>query len=196
MTEIARLKIQLDETDLPVIRRVEVPLAIRLADLHLVIQIAMGWENYHHYEFSVGRTLAWGIPDPDWPDTPTRSAKTATLADVLPHLKRNKTFHYVYDFGDNWQHTVKVEALANADPDAAYPRLLEAQGACPPEDCGGSWGYAHYLEAIADPNHEDHGDMIAWRGPGFDPAAIDEAAIRKELTKFANRRKRKGKATA
>lgn len=108
MTDIARLKIQLDDMDLPVIRRVEVPLAIRLADLHLVIQIAMGWQNDHLYEFRLGRGPAWGI---------------------------------------------------------------------------------------ADPNHEDHDDMLEWRGPGFDPAAVDEAAIRKELAKFAKRRKGKAKAT-
>lgn len=195
MTDIARLKIQLDDMDLPVIRRVEVPLAIRLADLHLVVQIAMGWQNDHLYEFRVGRGPAWGIPDPSWPDSGTLSAKTAGLADVLPHLKRNRTFQYVYDFGDDWRHTVKVEAVAPADPDASYPCLLEAHGACPPEDCGGPWGYAHYLEAIADPNHEDHDDMLEWRGPGFDPAAVDEAAIRKELAKFAKRRKGKAKAT-
>lgn len=195
MTEIARLKIQLDDMDLPVIRRIEVPLTMRLADLHLVIQIAMGWENYHLYEFRVGRAVAYGIPDPDWPESNTLSAKTATLADLLIHLKRNKTFHYLYDFGDDWMHTVKLEALAEADPEITYPRLLDAQGACPPEDCGGPWGYAHYLEAVADPDHEEHDDMIEWRGPGFDPSAIDEAAIRKEFTKFANRRKRKTKAT-
>ena len=195
MTEIARLKIQLDDMDLPVIRRIEVPLAIRLADLHLVIQVTMGWENYHLYEFRVGRTVAYGIPDPNWPETRTQSAKTATLADLIAHLKKNKTFHYVYDFGDDWLHTVKLEAVAEADPEIAYPRLLTAQGACPPEDCGGPWGYAHYLEAIADPDHEEHADMIEWRGPGFDPSAVDEAAIQKALSKLANRRKRKAKVT-
>ena len=191
MTEIARLKIQLDEVRPPVIRRLEVPLAMHLADLHLVIQATMGWENYHLYEFRVGRTVAYGIPDPDWPESNTLSAKKATLADLIAHLKRNKTFHYVYDFGDDWLHTVKLEALTEASPDGTYPRLLSAQGACPPEDCGGPWGYAHYLEAIADPDHEEHVDMIEWRGPGFDPNAVDEAAIHKALDKFANRRKRK-----
>ncbi len=142
MTEIARLKIELDEMEAPVLRHIEVPRAIRLADLHLVIQAAMGWENYHLYEFRVGRTVAYGLPDPDWPDQATLSAKQATLDELLGHLKRNKTFQYIYDFGDDWLHWVKLEALVAADPELAYPRLVSAQGRCPPEDCGGPWGMA------------------------------------------------------
>lgn len=196
MPEIARLKIQLDEMERPVVRHVEVPAAIRLDELHLVIQIAMGWENYHLYEFRVGDDLAWGIPDPDWPDGGPQSAEEAALTDLLPHLKLNKTFHYLYDFGDDWLHTVKVEAVVEGDPEATYPRVLDAEGACPPEDCGGPLGYAHYLEAIADPGHENHDDMIAWRGPGFDPSAVDEAAIRKELAKFKPRRRKRNPKVA
>lgn len=82
----------------------------------------------------------------------------ATLADLTVHLKKNKTFHYVYDFGDDGLHTVK-------------------------------------LEAVADPDHEDHDDMIDWRGPGFDPGTVDKPVIQKALNKLANRRKRKAKAT-
>ncbi len=195
MTEIARLKIELDEMEAPVLRHIEVPRAIRLADLHLVIQAAMGWENYHLYEFRVGRTVAYGLPDPDWPDQATLSAKQATLDELLGHLKRNKTFQYIYDFGDDWLHWVKLEALVAADPELAYPRLVSAQGRCPPEDCGGPWGYGHYLEAIADPDHEDHDDMLDWRGPGFDPNTVDETAIRKALAKLAKPRRRKARAS-
>jgi hypothetical protein len=194
MPQIARLKIQLDDMERPVARRVEVPSTIGLNELHLVIQIVMGWKNDHLYEFRVGRDLIWSFPDPDWPLLRSRDAEQETLADLLAHLKRNKTFHYLYDFGDSWLHTVKVEAVAAADPEVDYPRLLDAEGACPPEDCGGTWGYAHYLEAIADPSHEDHHDMIERRGPGFDPSAVDEAAIRKKLSALAPRRRRKPKA--
>jgi len=193
MPQIARLKVQLDDMERPVVRRVEVPSAIRLDELHLVIQIAMGWENYHLYEFRVDRDLAWGIPDPDWPSGGPQPAEAAALTDLLPHLKRNKTFQYVYDFGDDWFHTVKVEAVIEADSEATYPRLLDAEGACPPEDCGGPWGYAHYLEAIADPKHENHDDMVEWRGPGFDPSAVDQATIREGLAALAPRRRRERK---
>ncbi len=193
MIEIACLKIDLDEMEPPVLRRIEVPQAIRLDDLHLVIQAAMGWENYHLYEFRIGRIVAYGIADPDWPESGTLSANKATLADLLEHLGRNKTFHYIYDFGDDWLHTVKLEALVEADSKLTYPRLVTAQGRCPPEDCGGPWGYGHYLKAIADPDHEDHDDMIDWRDPDSDPNTVDEAAIGKALAKLAKSRRRKNR---
>ena len=108
---------------------------------------------------------------------------------------RNKTFKYVYDFGDDWQHTVKLEAIAAPEPEAVYPRLLSAKGRCPPEDIGGPWGYAEYLEAMADPNHERHAEMLEWCGPDFDPNAVDEAAIRKQLNRLTPRRKSKTTAS-
>jgi Plasmid pRiA4b ORF-3-like protein len=194
MTEIARLKIELDEMEPPVLRRIEVPRTIRLDDLHVVIQAAMGWENYHMYEFRVGRTVAYGLTDPDWPDTDTQSAKKATLADLIGRLKRNKTFHYIYDFGDDWLHIVKLEALVEADPEFAYPRLDTVQGRCPPEDSGGPWGYAHFLEAFSDPDHEDHDEMVDWHGPDFDPDAVDEDARRKAVARLAKSRRRKTRA--
>lgn len=195
--QIARLAITLDEVKPPVRRRLEVPLAIRLDRLHRVFQIAMGWENYHLYEFRVGRDTAYDVPDPDWdsPGSGSRPAAKATLADLLAHA-RTKTFKYIYDFGDDWQHTVKLEALAAPDPQTAYPRLLSAQGRCPPEDVGGPWGYAEYLEAMADPRHEHHAEMVEWRGPDFNPNAVDEAAIQRQLARLAPRRKPKTGASS
>lgn len=186
MPQIARLKIVLDEVEPAVMRRLDVPLDIRLDHLHLVIQAAMPWENYHLYEFSTDDGPGWGIPDPDLdgPDPQFRPAAEATLAHLLESAG-GKTFTYAYDFGDGWLHVVKVEQIAEAEPGAAYPRLLAAHGACPPEDCGGPFGYARYLEAIADPEHEDHDDMIAWRGPGFDPDHVDEQGIAKDLAALA-----------
>jgi Plasmid pRiA4b ORF-3-like protein len=186
MPDIARLKISLDEVEPEVLRRVEAPLAIRLDDLHLAIQIAMGWENYHLYEFRIAG-IAWGIPDPDVPgsDDPLPAAK-ATLADLVERA-RTKTFQYLYDFGDGWEHTIRIEALTQAEPALIYPRLLAAQGRCPPEDVGGPWGYVDYLEAIADPNHERHAELLDWRGPGFDPNFVDANAIQIELDRLAKR---------
>jgi hypothetical protein len=194
--QIARLAIALDEVKPPVHRRVEVPLTIRLDQLHRIIQIVMGWENYHLYEFHVGRDITYGVPYPDrdfFPGSSPLPAKKSTLVDILARA-RNKSFKYIYDFGDNWRHTVKLEAVANAEPEATYPRLLSAKGRCPPEDVGGTWGYAQYLEAMADPKHERHAEMVDWRGPDFDPNIVDEADIRKALTSFAKRRQRRAKA--
>ena len=194
--QVARLAITLDEVKPPVRRRLEVLLAIRLDRLHRVFQIVMGWEDYHLYEFRLGRDIAYGIPDPDWgsPESGPRPANKATLADLLAQT-RNRTFKYLYDFGDDWRHTVKLEALAAPEPLTTYPHLLSAQGRCPPEDVGGPWGYAEYLEALADPSHERHAEMIEWGGPDFDPKAIDEAAIQKQLNRLAPRRKTKTAAS-
>jgi len=194
-SEIARLKITLDHVKPPVVRRVEVPADIRLDDLHLVIQIVMGWENYHLYEFRT-RGGRWSLIDPDFADADVRSASKATLAELLKQGGA-KGIKYTYDFGDGWEHTVKVEAVSPAAADATYPRLLDAKGACPPEDVGGPWGYAEYLEAIADPDHERHEEFIEWRGPRFDPTRVNEAAVRKQLERLTKRpASRKGKASS
>jgi hypothetical protein len=190
MPQIARLKITLDNVQPRVLRRVEVPVDIRLDDLHLVIQEAMGWENYHLYEFRAGDT-AWGIPDPDFPGyapEEDHAASKSTLADILAN-GGGKAFKYLYDFGDGWEHGIKVEAVAEAaaDADVAYPRLIAAKSACPPEDVGGPWGYGNYLEIMADPKHERHAELVEWRGPGFDPEAVDEAAIHRRLAAIAKR---------
>ncbi len=194
MTDIARLMIQLDDLRPPVRRRIEVPLAIRLDDLHLVIQAVMGWENYHLYEFRVGRDIAYGEPNPglDFPGSGSGPANRTTLATLLGQVSaRTKSFKYVYDFGDDWRHSVKLQAISTAEPEVIYPRLISAEGACPPEDCGGPWGYGAYLEAIADPANERHREMLEWRGAGFDPTVVDEALIRTKLAVLAARRKQK-----
>ena len=194
--QIARLAIALDEVEPPVRRRIEVPLAIRLDRLHQVLQIVMGWENCHLYEFRIGRDIAYGVPDPhgDFLGSSRRPASKATLAQLLAQA-RNNTFKYVYDFGDDWQHTVTLEAIGAPEPEVVYPRLLSAKGRCPPEDIGGPWGYAEYLEAMADPHHERHAEMLEWCGPDFDPNTVDEAALRKQLNRLTPRRKSKTTAS-
>lgn len=171
---IARLLVTLDGVKPPVRRRVEVPLATRLDRLHLVLQAALGWTNSHLYEIRA-RDVSWGLPDPDFGDGPL-DAKKARLADVLEDTG-TKTLKYLYDFGDGWEHTVKVERIADAAPGTAYPVLIDATGRCPPEDVGGSWGYAEFLAAIADPAHENHAEMTEWAGEPFDPKIVDVEAL-------------------
>jgi hypothetical protein len=188
LSEIARLRVEIDEVEPAVIRRVEVPVAIRLDDLHFVLQIAIGWQNCHPFEFRVGET-AWGLLDRDDPASSTLAAETATLADVLALAG---TFRYDYVYGEDWAHTVVLEGLAPADPAAPYPRLVGAQGRCPPADIGGPMGYETFLRAIADPAHLHHEGMIEWDDPDFDANVVDEAAIRANLAnlaKYLGRRK-------
>jgi Plasmid pRiA4b ORF-3-like protein len=155
---IARLKITLDDVKPAVLRRIEVPLTLRLDRLHLAIQSAMGWTNGHLYEIRAG-DVGWGMTDPDWGDGPL-DARKARLIDVLEDVG-TKTLRYLYDFGDGWEHTIKVERLLDPHPGVVYPRLIEATGRCPPEDIGGAWGYAEFLDAIRDPKHERHRLLIS-----------------------------------
>src|SRR6266508_1904934 len=151
---IVRLKIALDDVKPAVLRRIEVPLAIRLDRLHLAIQAAMGWTNSHLYEIRAG-------------DVGT------------------KTMRYLYDFGDGWEHTIRVERLIDPEPGVIYPRLIEASGRCPPEDVGGPWGYAEFLEAMYDSNHERHAEFAEWIGEDFDPNAVDADRLAKDVGTLA-----------
>jgi hypothetical protein len=188
MTEIARLRVEIDEVTPAVIRRVEVPVTIRLDDLHFVLQIAIGWQNCHPFEFRVGEA-AWGLLDRDDPESPRRAAETATLADVLA---LTNTFRYDYVYGEDCAHTVELETIEVATPGVNYPRLVSAQGRCPPADISGPMGYEIFLQAIADPKHLHHEGMIEWDDPDFDPNRVDEAAIRANLAnlgRYLGRRK-------
>ena len=136
-----------------VMRRIVVPADIRLDRLHLAIQAARGWTNTHLYEFRIGGA-GWGEPDPDGIYGPM-DAKKARLAAVLADAGR-KTFSYVYDFGDGWDHTIKLEKIVPAIEGGPSVLLLEALGRCPPEDCGGPSGYERLLQILADPEDEEH----------------------------------------
>jgi hypothetical protein len=185
---IARLKITLDDVEPKVLRRIEVPLAIKLDRLHLTIQAAMSWTDSHLYEIRAG-DAGWGLPDPDWPDGPL-DARKAKLVDILEDVGV-KTLRYLYDFGDGWEHMIKIERLVDPELGVLYPRLVEASGRCPPEDVGGPWGYAEMLEALADPNHERHEEMSEWAGGDFDPSLLDVDALKANVEAIAKRWARK-----
>jgi hypothetical protein len=185
---IARLKITLADVEPAVLRRVEVPFNIRLDRLHMVVQAAMGWTSSHLYEIRAGGA-GWGQPDSDWPDGPL-DARKARLNDVVEDTGA-KSLRYLYDFGDGWDHTIKIEKLIDSEPGVRYPRLLEAIGRCPPEDVGGPPGYAETLEAIADPKHERHEDCREWMPENFDPKIVDTSWLADELMILAKRWSRK-----
>jgi hypothetical protein len=186
---IACLKITLDDVKPEVLRRIEVPLTIRLDRLHLAIQAAMGWSNSHLYEIRAGDS-GWSDPDPDWGRDGPLNARKARLIDVLEDGGA-KTLRYLYDFGDGWEHTIKIEGIIDAVPGVAYPRLIEAAGRCPPEDIGGPWGYAEFLEAIGDPKHARHAELKDWIGDDFDPNHIDAKHLAGNLAALAKQWSRK-----
>lgn len=181
-SDIACLKITLDDVEPKVVRRVEVPLSIRLDRLHAVLQATLGWTNSHLWEIRACGA-GWGIPDRDWGDGPSDAAK-ARLIDVLEDTGA-KTLTYLYDFGDGWEHTIRIERITAPEPGAAYPRLIEATGRCPPEDIGGPPGYEEYLEAIKDPSHERHAEFAEYYDADFDPNVVNTDVIRRELATLA-----------
>jgi len=184
---IARLKIELDDWQPTIWRRVEVPLTSSLKALHDVIQAVMPFEDTHLFEFRAGEQR-FAIPDPEWDSLHDRtySAKTLRLGALID---RGVTeFSYTYDFGDDWRHTITIEATTAADPATDYPRYLDGAHRAPPEDVGGIPGFELFLEAIADPTHEEHDELMRWYGAPFDPALIDEDLIRARIARLARRR--------
>jgi hypothetical protein len=166
----------------PVWRRVLVHADASLGDLHQVIAAAMGWEDSHLHMFSDDSTR-YGTPDAD---LDLKDEDEFALADVL--VEPGDRLRYLYDFGDDWDHDVKLEKVLPPDADlraAAVPVCLAGKGACPPEDCGGAWGYADLKATIADPSDEEHEGMLEWLGledpSDFDPAAFDLASVNARL---------------
>jgi len=169
---ILQLKISLlGASKPPVWRRVLVPATMRLNRLHDVIQAAMGWEDYHMHALTAGG-IDYGLPDPELGHRDERkTALNALLSEPGDRLR------YVYDFGDDWEHDIVVEKVLAAEAGAGYPVCLAGKGRCPPEDCGGVWGYADLRETLADPAHDEHADTLEWLGietaAEFDPQAFD-----------------------
>lgn len=181
---IYRLKVTLQGTRPPIWRRVEVP-DCTLADLHAVVQVAMGWYDCHLHAFRIGRR-EYSIPPPKGlgldMDLDMEDSRQITLAQIA--TSGVKKFHYQYDFGDSWEHTIQIEKTVEREPGAHYPRCVAGKRSCPPEDCGGVWGYADFLEAIADPKHEQHSELLEWAGGEFDPDAFDPEAVNSRMRQW------------
>ena len=180
-----QLRIELREVLPPVWRYFLVPGAITLPGLHRVIQEVMGWENYHLHLFRFG-DKEYGIPDPEFPSE-KRNQRGRRLREFVHD--EGETFGYRYDFGNNWEHDVVVERIMTG-AEVTDALCLDGERACPPEDVGGPPGYMDYLEAMRDPSHPDHGEMMLWRGPSFDPERFDPAVINRRLSQLSRRRKR------
>jgi hypothetical protein len=174
---VYRLKITLAGIKPPIWRRVEVK-DCTLSKLHEVIQVVMGWEGYHLWAFEIEGDqygdAAAGDPD-------MVSARKLRLSEIVQ--AGIKKFEYTYDFGDNWQHVIKVEKVLEAETKVKYPRCVKGSRDCPPEDCGGPWGYGDFLDAIQDPDHERHEEILEWVGGKFDPEAFDIEAVNEALAR-------------
>ncbi len=174
---VYQLKVSLLDAEPPIWRRVLVDGGSTLDHIHDVIQAAFGWWNYHLHEFEVEGTR-YGIPDPDdsWGD-PSHDERRTTLDAIAGE---GSSFTYTYDFGDGWDHRVVVEKVL---PTAGTPTpaCIDGRRACPPEDCGGTWGYRELLEILADPAHPEHDERREWLGRPFDSEAFDPTEFEDNL---------------
>jgi hypothetical protein len=173
---VYQLKVTLKNVRPPIWRRVQVH-DCSLAGLHDVLQVSMGWSNSHLHAFEVGGEQ-YGEPGPMEEVEGHDEARTKLSQVVAEGFKK---FTYTYDFGDSWDHVIEVEEALPAEAGVRYPCCTAGKRACPPEDCGGPWGYADFLAAVGDPNHPEHADMLEWIGGAFDPEAFDLSAVNKEL---------------
>lgn len=178
---VYRIKVTLKRIRPPIWRRLLVPSDLTLARLHDVIQIAMGWRNVHLHEFTAGGRVIGepgpGLGGPLGPPAPRE--ETVTLGELL--RKEKDKIGYEYDFGDSWEHEIRLEKILPPDPDLRHPVCLKGRRACPPEDCGGPWGYADLLEALADPEHPEHETLTEWLPAGWDPERFDLEEINEKL---------------
>ncbi len=179
------LRLELLEIEPPIWRRIQVPGSFTLAELHKVIQQVMGWEDRHMHLFEIG-SARYGFGDNEFDED--EQDESEVLLGELGLLKGDR-FHYLYDFGDDWRHRVTVEAVGRDIPPADVPRLLGGERACPPEDCGGVPGYYEVMEALADPEHEEHASLRARLGRPWDREAYDVAYHQRLLRPLPRKRK-------
>ena len=188
--QIIKTIITLRDVAPKVARGLDVPADMSLAHLHETLQAAFGWQNAHLYQFCVGAPYQWGVARwvmPDFVDSPEDlPADKTTLAQALD-IAADQGLTYLYDFGDDWEHSIRAEPPTDADPDQIYPRLTTVKGNCPPEDIGGPPGYEMFIEAMTDPKHAEHKSLKAWYGGQFDPGKPAEKALKANVAKLAKR---------
>jgi Plasmid pRiA4b ORF-3-like protein len=184
---IVRVDVQILGIEPRISRTLELPLTLNLAQLHEVLQAAFGWTDSHLHQFNIGG-LIYGAPEFDEDglfDSRIFEATEVKMIDFhFPYGPDESpiTILYEYDFGDNWRHLLRLDR-AQRQEGAKYPRCIAASRSGPPEDVGGTSGYAEFLEAWIDPSHDEHESMHRWAGRKFHPELCDLGAINKAITK-------------
>lgn len=183
---VYQLKVSLKGVRPPVWRRIQVAGDLTLTQLHQVLQIVMGWTDTHLHQFIIGGER-YAIPSPeDWGERPSDERKVR----LVDFAKAQTRFRYEYDFGDGWEHDLVVEEATETAP-LAPALCIEGRRSCPPEDCGGPFGYAEFLQIIANPKHDEHAERLEWIGRKFDPEDFNLALVNQVLAKRGPRTARK-----
>jgi hypothetical protein len=175
-----QLKVTLVDSRPPIWRRLQVSEETRLPDLHMTLQIAMGWTNSHLHSFEVGERRLTAVDEFVF-FSGNEDSTDVKLKNL--HLRKGQKIKYVYDFGDHWLHSILVEDVLPVSPDHELPICLKGRRACPPEDCGGIYGYEELLAVLADPKDPRHKEMLEWIGGSFEPEAFDITEVNKRLRK-------------
>ena len=156
-----------------------------LADLHLTVQHAMGWENIHPYRFEATPDIHYGVPGRTVQEGVVRPVSQSSVADLFRSMDRGLVFRYVYDFDDSWVHRIKLMGVGEATQGELYPRLLDARRQCPPEDCGGHWGYRRFLRSMGFDGRHAMAESTGLAEDFFDPESVDEASLRAKVRALA-----------
>ena len=173
------LKIQLLDIEPAIWRRFVVPANITLDRLHDVIQIVMGWTDSHLHEFTIGKKRYTEYPESKEDGLISGRYR---LGDLIK--QKGRTFHYLYDFGDGWEHELVLEESRYFNPQLRTElACLEGERACPPENVGGVPGYFEFRAALKDPSHAEHDTYMEWSGGNWDSESFDAGAVSRELTK-------------
>jgi len=171
LRNIYQIKVTLQHTKPPIWRRLLVPTGITLRKLHVILQIAMGWTDSHLHQF-IYRGQYYGQPDPEGWGIECIPETKVKIEDLLSREKSSMI--YEYDFGDGWEHKITLEKILPYTKDTAVPVCLKGLRACPPEDCGGPYGYEDMLAILKEPGHPEYADVSEWFGGGdFDPDFFD-----------------------
>ncbi len=174
--KVYQLKISLSGSDPEIWRRILVFPDTSLLELHNIIQVVMGWSNNHLHQF-VSDDIIYALKEFDVSNSV--NSRKVNLDEVLK--EEQDGFWYLYDFGDSWQHEIRLEKIPGAGEEEQIPRCLAGERHCPPEDCGGIWGYEELLRIISDLSHEEHESRIAWLGGPFDPEFFDLEEVNRKL---------------
>ncbi len=177
---IYQIKISLIGAKPPIWRTVLVSSDIDLETFHDVIQVAMGWTDSHLHQF-IANQVFYGIPDDDF----GMEMEDETKYKLSQLLKKEKeSLIYEYDFGDSWEHKILLEKILPDDGKTVLPVCIKGKRACPPEDCGGIWGYEELLQTISNVKHPEHEDMLEWLGGDFNPELFDLEGINEDLAEY------------
>lgn len=177
---VYQMKVTLEDISPPIWRRIQVTSDTTLSRLHRILQIIMGWSDYHLHEFVIDG-VSYGKPDKE--DIFKVKNEKNVILNQLVSGERTK-FTYIFDFGDFWRHKILIEKILPLEPDMQYPVCIKGKRASPQEDCGGPGGYFEILKVLQDPNHPEHDEMLEWIGGSFDPEAFDIDEINRKLNKI------------